>query len=58
MSEDSQDLTFEDRFFGKMPPRHKRMPGVVVGIVTNNKDPEGMGRVKVMFPWLADTEES
>jgi len=30
---------------------------VVVGIVTNNQDPNEMGRVKVKFPWLsADTE--
>jgi phage protein D len=32
--------------------------GVVVGIVTNNDDPEGMGRVRVKYPWLADDEES
>jgi uncharacterized protein involved in type VI secretion and phage assembly len=32
--------------------------GVVVGIVTNNDDPQGMGRVKVRLPWLADDEES
>jgi uncharacterized protein involved in type VI secretion and phage assembly len=31
---------------------------VVVGIVTNNKDPDGMGRVKVKFPWLSDQDES
>lgn len=35
-----------------------RMFGVVVGIVTNNQDPDGGGRVKVRFPWLSDTEES
>jgi phage protein D/phage baseplate assembly protein gpV len=32
--------------------------GVVVGIVTNNDDPEGLGRVKVRLPWLAEDEES
>ena len=31
---------------------------VVVGIVTNNQDPNGMGRVKVKFPWLAGNTES
>lgn len=32
--------------------------GVVTGIVTNNKDPEKMGRVKVKIPRLSDTDES
>jgi uncharacterized protein involved in type VI secretion and phage assembly len=32
--------------------------GVVIGLVTNNRDPEGWGRVKVKFPWLSDSEES
>jgi uncharacterized protein involved in type VI secretion and phage assembly len=35
-----------------------RVFGVVVGIVTNNQDPDSMGRVKVKFPWLSDSEES
>lgn len=32
--------------------------GVVVGLVTNNNDPDSMGRIKVKFPWLDDTLES
>lgn len=35
-----------------------RFHGVVVGIVTNNQDPEGMHRVKVKFPWLTTSDES
>lgn len=36
----------------------RRLHGVAVGIVTNNRDPEGMGRIKVRFPWLSDDDES
>lgn len=32
--------------------------GLGVGIVTNNVDPEELGRVRVKFPWLADEAES
>lgn len=35
-----------------------RIPGVVVAIVTNTQDPEGLARVKVRFPWLSDQDES
>jgi uncharacterized protein involved in type VI secretion and phage assembly len=38
--------------------RGNRIPGVVVGIVTNNKDPDGMGGVKVKFPWRDNSDES
>src|ERR1700750_1699162 len=35
-----------------------RLHGVVIGIVTNNQDPDGMHRVKVRFPWLNLDDES
>ncbi|RDE52141.1 MAG: phage tail protein [Candidatus Accumulibacter meliphilus] len=35
-----------------------RISGVVVGVVTNNQDPEGLARVKVRFPWLSAEDES
>jgi len=38
--------------------KSKRVNGVGIGIVTNNQDPEGMGRVKVKFPWLDEEAES
>jgi uncharacterized protein involved in type VI secretion and phage assembly len=35
-----------------------RLYGVGVGVVTNNKDPDGLGRVKVKCPWMSDDHES
>ena len=35
-----------------------RLYGLVVGVVTNNKDPEQLGRVKVRFSWLSEQDES
>lgn len=36
----------------------ERFYGVVVGIVTNNQDPDSLHRVKVQFPWLDGSTES
>lgn len=38
--------------------RDSRIHGVVIGVVTNNKDDQGLGRVKVRFPWLSGAVES
>jgi phage protein D/phage baseplate assembly protein gpV len=34
------------------------LAGPMIAIVTNNKDPEDRGRVKVKFPWLSEDVES
>lgn len=36
----------------------KKTVGVAAGIVTNNQDPDGLGRVKIKFPWLSDDNET
>jgi uncharacterized protein involved in type VI secretion and phage assembly len=43
-----------------MAPAHAdgQIYGVAIGIVTNNKDPDGLGRVKLTLPWLAGDAES
>jgi uncharacterized protein involved in type VI secretion and phage assembly len=39
-------------------PGKNKVQGVVTGLVTNNNDPKGMGRIRVKFPWLTDDDES
>jgi uncharacterized protein involved in type VI secretion and phage assembly len=38
--------------------RAGKMFGVVIGVVTNNQDPDKLGRVKMRFPWLDEEDES
>ncbi len=38
--------------------RSSKIYGVVSAIVTNIQDPDKLGRVKVKFPWLSDSNES
>ena len=49
------DLVADDDVRGALAAR---IAGVAVGIVTNNQDPDKLGRVKVRFPWLSDEDES
>lgn len=43
---------------GEKADENDRGRGVMIGIVTNNKDPEGLGRIKVKYPSLDDIDES
>lgn len=49
-----------DNLFDLLAPNtdQPRISGVVTGVVTNNQDPDGLGRVKVRFPWLSEQDES
>lgn len=38
--------------------RQDILTGVVVGLVTNNQDPDEMGRVKLTLPWLSEEHET
>jgi uncharacterized protein involved in type VI secretion and phage assembly len=53
------DDQLPDRLASADRPDHRNRPaGAVIGLVTNNQDPQGWGRVKVKFPWLHDSVES
>jgi len=49
-----------DIFSHLMAPdaNESRFYGVAFAIVTNNKDPDGLGRVKLKLPWMDDTAET
>jgi phage protein D len=40
------------------PAKHDWSANLVVGVVTNNNDPDQMGRVRLKYPSLSDSEES
>jgi uncharacterized protein involved in type VI secretion and phage assembly len=43
--------------FPNVGPTSPRIFGVVIGLVIDNKDPEGMYRVKVRFPWVKESSD-
>ena len=53
-------MTHSELLHTLLAPAHAggKFYGVVVGVVTNNRDPENMHRVKVRFPWLNGADES
>jgi uncharacterized protein involved in type VI secretion and phage assembly len=42
----------------KRTPRYSDYAGVAVAVVTQNRDPDGLARVKVHFPWYEYPNES
>ncbi|RUT01475.1 type IV secretion protein Rhs [Dulcicalothrix desertica PCC 7102] len=50
----------EGSLLSTLPPKTHLQPGqtLLVGQVTNNNDPKGLGRVKVKFPTLTEEHES
>ncbi len=49
----------ERSLLGQVPQRDPtRMPGLVPAIVTDINDPDKLGRVKVKYPWLDDSQAS
>jgi uncharacterized protein involved in type VI secretion and phage assembly len=35
-----------------------KISGIAAGIVTNNHDPDKLGRIKIRFPWLSESNET
>lgn len=49
-------MSFVDMFY--QSENQSRVTGVFIGIITNNQDPDSLGRVKVKFPKISDDNES
>lgn len=51
-------MVFSDLIESNSKMRDQKIGGIALGIVTANKDPQNLGRVKVKFPWFTDNDES
>lgn len=52
------ELDLLDLLQGNVSESKRRVHGVTLGVVTDNRDPQGLGRVRVRFPWISDLTES
>jgi uncharacterized protein involved in type VI secretion and phage assembly len=52
------DLALFDLMENGSGSRENRIEGIVLGIVTNNRDELKLGRVKIKFPWSVDGDET
>jgi uncharacterized protein involved in type VI secretion and phage assembly len=51
-------VSIEDLLPGQEGLEDQHVYGVVIAVVTSNQDPEGLGRIKINFPWRGEKDES
>lgn len=51
-------MTLFDMLVGQEEAEGQGIRGVAIAIVTNNQDPENLGRIKVKYPWRDSEDES